>query len=85
MITVIKNGKAKRVYCPYCESLLEYEVGDLMMGGSVGKFYYYLPCPVCGEEIVGDYFKVLIECSRGRKSAFVKLGEYDESNKQERR
>ena len=36
MITVIKNGKAKRVCCPHCESLLEYEVGDLMMGGSVG-------------------------------------------------
>ena len=51
MITVIKNGKAKRVCCPYCESLLEYEVNDLMMGGVVGKFYYYLPCPVCGEEI----------------------------------
>ena len=81
MITVIKNGKAKRVCCPHCESLLEYEVNDLMMGGSVGKFYYYLPCPVCGEEIVGEYFKVLVECSRGRKTAFAKLGEYEESNK----
>ena len=81
MITVIKNGKAKRVCCPCCESLLEYEVNDLVMGGSVGEFYYYLPCPVCDEEIVGDYFKVLVECSRGRKSAFAKLGEYEESNK----
>lgn len=76
MITVIKNGKAKRVCCPYCESLLEYEVNDLMMGGVIGKFYYYLPCPVCNNEIVGDYFNVLVECSRGRKSAFAKLGEY---------
>jgi hypothetical protein len=81
MITVIKNGKAKRVCCPYCESLLEYEVNDLMMGGVVGKFYYYLPCPVCGEEIVGDYFKALVECSRERKSAFAKLGKYEELNK----
>lgn len=76
MITVIKNGKAKRVCCPHCESILEYEADDLMMGGLVGKFYYYLPCPVCDEEIVGDYFKVLVACSRGRKSAFAKLGEY---------
>lgn len=76
MITVIKNGKAKRVYCPHCESLLEYEIDDLMMGGTVGKFYYYLPCPVCGEEIVGDYFKVLINNSPAKKAAFAKLGEY---------
>lgn len=76
MITVIKNGKAKRVCCPHCESLLEYEIEDLMMGGSVGKFYYYLLCPVCDKEIVGDYFKILIECSPTRKSAFTKLGEY---------
>ena len=81
MITVIKNGKAKRVCCPHCESLLEYEIEDLMMGGTVGEFYYYLPCPVCGEEIVGDYFKVLIECYRGRKSTFAKLGEYEKYNK----
>jgi hypothetical protein len=75
MITVIKNGKAKRVCCPYCESLLEYEVDDLMMGGVIGKFYYYLPCPVCDKEIVGEYFNVLAECSSSRKKTYQKLGE----------
>lgn len=76
MITVIKNGKAKRVCCLHCESLLEYEIDDLMLGGEIGKLYYYLLCPVCGKEIVGEYFKVLVECSRERKSAFAKLGKY---------
>jgi len=76
VITVIKNGRAKRVCCPHCESLLEYEINDLMMGGSVGEFYYYLPCPVCGKEIVGNYFKALVGCSRGRKSTFAKLGKH---------
>ena len=67
MITVIKNGNVKRISCPHCESLLEYEVGDLMMGGTVGKFYYYLPCPVCWNEIVSNYFEMLVECSSTKR------------------
>lgn len=59
MITVIKNGKAKRICCPCCKSILEYEIDDLMMGGTAGKFYYYLlPCPVCGKEIISDILSV---------------------------
>lgn len=75
MITVIKNGKAKRVYCPHCESLLEYEIDDLSLGSTAENFYCYLLCPICEKEIVGDYFKGLINHSLAIKSTFAKLGE----------
>lgn len=76
MITVIKNGKAKRVCCPHCESLLEYEIDDLEINGTVDNFYWYLLCPICKKEIIGKYFKVLaLECSEAKKQTWNRLGE----------
>ena len=59
MIAAMKNNLSKRVCCPHCENILEYEIDDLMIDRG-RKFYCYLPCPICGEEIIGDYFKALI-------------------------
>lgn len=75
MITVIKNGKAKRVYCPHCESILECEIDDLRLGNTIYyEFYWYLLCPVCRKEIDTDYcFANIQDNSRAKRITFNKL------------
>ena len=74
MITVIKNGKAKRVCCPHCESILVCEIDDLRLGNTVYKFYWYLLCPVCRKEIDTDYcFANIQDNSRAKRVTLNKL------------
>lgn len=75
MITVIKNGKAKRVCCPHCESILECEIDDLRLGNTTYyEFYWYILCPVCRKVIDTDYcFANIQDNSRAKRITFNKL------------
>lgn len=55
-VKVIKYGKIRRVTCPSCESLLEFEVEDAhykQTGMNEGE--YVIQCPNCNEDVKIPY------------------------------
>lgn len=47
MVRVIKYGKKRRVTCPACESLLEFEAEDVESGQSgMNEWYYCIQCHI---------------------------------------
>lgn len=52
MIKIIKYGKVRKVDCPHCESVLEYEESDIIAEQiGLNEYEYYIQCPVCRETI----------------------------------
>lgn len=56
MVKVIKYGKKRRIVCPDCGSLLEFEAEDVKSGQSgMNEYYNYIECPNCNAGIKVPY------------------------------
>ena len=57
---VVKKGRLRLATCPFCESVLQYNVTTEVLEKKLNKFspltmdarrYHYIVCPVCDQEI----------------------------------
>ena len=49
---VIKNNSKKRIICPSCDSILEYDHKDVNINDHIKK--KYIICPICNNQIYTD-------------------------------
>lgn len=48
MVKVIKNNSKKRCVCSHCDSILEYDIKDIISSSYwLGDTYSYIRCPAC--------------------------------------
>lgn len=47
MIKVIQDNSRKRCRCGHCDSVLEYNMKDVIVSPWLGEKFSYIKCPVC--------------------------------------
>ena len=53
MVKVIKDNSKKKCVCEHCDSILEYNMTDIILSSRwFGDIYSYIRCPICGEFII---------------------------------
>lgn len=58
MITVIKHGKRKFMYCNICNCEFTYEKEDITsMQSGINEWEYYVKCPDCGNKLMVSFWK----------------------------
>lgn len=58
MITVIKHGKRKFMYCKECGCEFTYEKEDIMsIQSGINEWEYSVKCPDCGNKLMVSFWK----------------------------
>lgn len=49
---IIEEHYGKRLVCESCQSILEYDMGDIKYSDTnYGRYDQYVVCPICGHKI----------------------------------